>query len=326
MSMVSAPPPCTAEEALNHFSDLPILHLRPPETPDVDIVAILGGGHMDGSFKNLLGLGIIRLLHETGALQPGQAIIESSSGSMGEGLACAGRLLGHPIIIVSDPNLPEWTATRIRQFGARLILVDKPDPVGGWQQARENKVRQLMADTPDLVWPDQNNNPLNPEVYSRWLIPKLASAITPGNITASVFVVGSGGHFSALTRWLKRENTAIRAHAVDRVGSITFGAPPAPSLLRGIGNQNIVPNVMAANKDLVDAVEYVDDGTAFRACHSLGQAGCFVGGSSGAAYAAACRVAARLGQGTILTLFPDRGDIYRDSIWNEAWMQRNGFF
>lgn len=75
---------------------------------------------------------------------------------------------------------------------------------------------------------------------------------------------------------------------------------------------------------LVDGVETVSDGEVFRSCRSLGNNGCFVGGSSGAAFLAASRISARLG-GPVLTLFPDRGDIYSNTIFSDDWMYSNGF-
>jgi cysteine synthase A len=140
-----------------------------------------------------------------------------------------------------------------------------------------------------------------------------------------VFGVGSGGHFSALSGWLKSGNAKLRTYAADRHGSITFGAEPGPSLIRGVGNQNIVPGVIQAHRDLVDGVEYVNDRQAFRACLDLAeQHGLFVGGSSGVMYHAAANIARRLGEGAVLTLFPDRGELYHDTIWNEHWRAEHG--
>ncbi len=311
------------DELMSHYQGVPILDFKPTKERG-EVVAIMGGSHLDGSFKNLLGAGVMKLAEETGVLKKGQPTIESSSGSMGEGLAVGGLMLGHDVTIVSDGELPEWTRTRIRALGSKLIIVSKPDPKTGWQGAREYKVLEIMKENPNLYWFDQNNNPLIPETFTRWLVPMLAKKINPLDFKAAAFCVGSGGHFSALSKWLKSVNPEIKTFAVDRVGSITFGGTSGPSTLRGFGNQIAIPKVIAAHMHLVDGIETVDEGQSYRSCRNLGKYGCFVGGSSGAAFLAASRIAARLG-GPVLTLFPDRGDIYSTTIWDDEWMHSKGF-
>jgi len=311
---------CQAEAFIRYFAQVPVIDLGLVEGCASRILAICGGAHIDASFKNLLGLGMILLLRRTGQLAPEQPIVESTSGSFGEGLAVAGRLLGHPITLVSDPNLPALTRRKIELLGAALDFVRLPHPVLGWQQAREDRVRELVDANASWFWTDQNNSELNPETYSTWLLPEVRKRIDPLDITAGVFGIGSGGHFSAIASWLKEKNPAIRMIAADRFGSVTFGGKPGPSRLRGVGNQNIVPEVIRRRMHLVDDVELVSDGDAFRRVRQLAARGLFVGGSSGLVFEAARRVARRLHSGNILTLFPDRGELYADTIWNDQWL------
>lgn len=312
------------ETLLSHYQNIPVLHFD-PAGGSARVSAIMGGAHLDGSFKNILGSGMMLLAREKGLLRPGQAVIETTSGSMGEGLAVAGRMLGHHVTLVSDAELPDWTACRIKAVGADLVLVKDQDPVMGWQGSREDKVRELLAQNPDLFWFDQNNNMLNPEAYTRWLVPMLARKINPNDYVASAFCVGSGGHFSALSAWLKQANPKLRTYAIDRAGSLTFGnRTTTPSQIRGMGNQNKIPRVIGSHMHLVDGVVAIDDQKAFSTCRELGSNGCFIGGSAGAAYAGALEIARQL-DGPVLTLFPDRGDIYANTIWNDDWMNNHGF-
>jgi len=307
---------------LDYYAHVPVVSLGCCSGTRCEILAILGGAHMDTSFKNLLGMGMLVLAREQRLLEPDQPVIESSSGSMGEGLAVGGLVLGHPVTIVADPNLPAVTRCKLRLLGAELVVPPEPHPELGWQEAREASVRRLLADKSDLYWTDQNNNLMNPAVYARWLVPAIRRWIEPRDVTAAVFGVGSGGHFSSLAKWLKESNPRIRTYAADRPGSMTFGTGSGPSRLRGIGNQNMVPDVIKQNMHFVDDVIVVDEERAFGACRELAvEFGCFVGGSSGLVYSAAVRLARRLGRGTILTLFPDRGEIYADTLWKEAsWL------
>ncbi len=290
-----------AEYYASLYARMPIVDLGRIGPGYGRILAICGGGHIDASFKNLLGVGLLLLAHERGILRSGQTIVESTSGSLGQGLA----------------------RRKIELLGARLVLVEAPHPDLGWQQARENKVRELLNEHVDWYWTDQNNTSLNPEVYTRWLVPELAAALDASciNVNAAVFGVGSGGHFVALARWLKSRNSLVRTYAADRIGSITFGADPGPSRIRGIGNQNIVPRIIADNIGLVDGIEYVEDREAFEFARRLAADGLFVGGSSGLILAAAVRVARKHPEVDVLTLFPDRGELYHDTLWSDEWMR-----
>ncbi len=312
-----------ARTYLDNFADLKALSIQ---EPDLEVQAIFGGAHIDSSFKNLLGMGLLQIAREKGMLKQGGRVIESSSGSMGEGLTVAGRIMGHPVTIVSDPNMPELTRQKISMAGGKIVVPNKPHPVLGWQQAREDKVREILAANPDMYWTDQNNNLAAVEVYRRWLVPKLSRYLNPNAFDAAVFCVGSGGHFSAISFWLKQVNPSIKTYAADRPGSITFGGTPGGSNLRGVGNQNIIPAVIKANMHLVDSVVRIDDRTAFQTTRLLAKKhGLFVGGSSGAAYAAALELHHNKGFRRILTLFPDRGELYAQTIWSEQWMVANGY-
>jgi cysteine synthase len=311
---------------LRMFASFPIMSL--PQADGRSVLAVIGGAQIGASHKNLLALGMLLLAREQGLIVPGQPIIESSSGSMAEGLGVAGKLLGHPIIIVTDPNLPAITRMKVELLGVELRVVASPHPTLGWQEARELAVREMLARDPSLYWTDQNNSPLNPQVYRRWLIPELERQLDPRTIDAVVLCVGSGGHFAAIAGWIKQRNPAASAVAVDREGSIVFGEVSGPSLLRGVGNQNMIPRVIDAHRHLADQVVVVSDAEAFSATRRIArERGFFVGGSSGAAYAGVEKLLVRAEPSAykrVLTMFADRGELYWDTIYDDSWMQAHG--
>ena len=159
-----------AEAYIRYFARVPVVDLGLVEGTASRIVAICGGAHIDASFKNLLGLGMVLLLRRAGRLAAGQPIVESTSGSFGEGLAVAGRLLGHPITVVSDPNLPPLTRRKIELLGATIDFVRSPHPTLGWQQAREDRVRELTKKMRLGSGPIKQLG-FNPKTYSAWLLP-----------------------------------------------------------------------------------------------------------------------------------------------------------
>ncbi|MBS7549764.1 pyridoxal-phosphate dependent enzyme, partial [Dietzia massiliensis] len=100
-----------------------------------------------------------------GELTPGARIVDSTSGSLGLGLALAGQAYGHPVTVVTDTGMEPIVRHMLAAYGADVELVTEPHPVGGWQQARKERVAQLLAADPEAWCPDQYSNPDNVEAY-----------------------------------------------------------------------------------------------------------------------------------------------------------------
>ena len=303
-------PQLVAQRMLAGFADLPVLDCGPIAGGRGSLRAIFGMTTTESSFKSILGFGMLLLARERGLLKPGQPVIESTSGSFGVSLALAGKVLGNPVELVTDPNVPTITRRKIELLGARLHLVDGPHPTGGTQQARDDLRQSIMDARPGMFWPNQNDSVLNPAVYRRWLVPSIAPKLDLDWIDAAVFVVGTGGHFVAMSEMLRGHG--IPCYVADRHGSITFGGRASPSVLRGIGNQNTVPQVIGSNLDLVEDVAYYSDADAAAGVRELARRGIYVGGSSGVAFMGANRLAEQTKARNILTFFPDRGELYGD--------------
>lgn len=303
-------PRLAAREMLEGFADLPVVDCGPIGHGRGRLRAIFGMTTTESSFKSILGFGILLLAYEEGLLEPGQTVIESTSGSLGVSLALAGKILGNPVELVTDPNIPVVTRRKIELLDTRLHVVSGPHPTGGTQQSRVELLRDLMAARPDMFWTDQNDSELNPAVYRRWLVPSIAPKLDLSWIDAAIFVVGTGGHFVALAELLRGHG--IPCYVSDRVGSATFGGRPGPSVLRGIGNQNTVPRVIGSNLRLVEDVYYSTDDDAADGVQELARRGIHVGGTSGLAFQGASRLVEETSARNILTFFPDRGDLYGD--------------
>ena len=299
---------------MDEFTDLCLVECGKTITSNTNISAIFGASVTESSFKSILGLGLLLLSKEKGLLRDGQPIIESTSGSLGVGISLAGKILGHPVHLISDKNIPKITRKKIELLGAKLYIVNDPAPTGGFQQSRDDKLQELLKINPDFYYTNQNNNLLNPEVYRKWLIPKIENKLDLSSFSAGVFCVGSGGHFVALAELLNRYS--IKTFAADRIGSITFGGEPSASILRGTGNQNIIPEVIRQKMGLAHDIIYVSDQEAINGVKLLASNGIYVGGSSGLCFSAACKLADQYHGGRILTFFPDRGELYSDSLFN----------
>lgn len=303
-------PRLVAGRMLEGFADLPVLDCGPLAGGRGRLRAIYGMTTTESSFKSILGFGILLLAYEKGLLVPGQTVIESTSGSLGVSLALAGKILGNPVELVTDPNIPAITRRKIELLGTKLHLVDGPHPTGGTQQARVELLEKLISERPGMFWTNQNDSDLNPASYRRWLVPSVLPKLDLDWIDAAIFVVGTGGHFVALSEVLRRHG--IPCYVADRVGSATFGREPGPSVLRGIGNQNTVPKVIGDNLHMVEDVYYSTDEDAADGVQELARRGVYAGGTSGIAYKGATRLVEETSARNILTFFPDRGDLYGD--------------
>lgn len=132
-------------------------------------------GHAVGGMKARAAVSMLLGAEERGELLPGAPVVESTSGTLGIGLAFAYQALGHPVVLVGDSELEPSMRQLLRSYGARLELVDRPKANGGWQGARLDRLHDLLARLPGAYWPDQYNNPDNTAGYAS-LAAELATA------------------------------------------------------------------------------------------------------------------------------------------------------
>jgi cysteine synthase len=101
-------------------------------------------------------------------LRPGARIVESTSGTLGLGLALAGTAYRHPVTVVTDPGMEPIVQRMLLAYGADVELVTEPHPSGGWQQARRDRVAELLAAHPHAWYPTNTTIPTTSTPISRW--------------------------------------------------------------------------------------------------------------------------------------------------------------
>ncbi|WP_174184325.1 PLP-dependent cysteine synthase family protein [Nocardia barduliensis] len=254
-----------------------------------------------------------------GELAPGATVIESTSGTLGLGLALAGKALGHPIVLVVDDELEPEMRALFTAFGIRLEVVRTPHPEGGWQRARLDRLAELLARTPGAYWPDQYDNPDNAAGYAG-MAQELLEQV--GHADVLVAGIGSGGHCAGLTRALRAHWPQLRVIGVDAVGSRIFGQPARPRLMRGLGSSILPRNVAYGD---FDEVHWVGPSEAVASCRRLAaEVGVAGGWSTGAAALVAAWLTRRAPGSRVLTVFPDGPHRYLRSIYDDEWCRRNG--
>lgn len=280
--------------------------LKRLEQTEYNIFVKLEGENPAGSIKDRVALAIVEDAEANGRLQAGGTVVEATSGNTGIGLAFVCRARGYRAVIVMPDTMSVERQELIRSYGGEVVLTDGKK---GMQGALE-KARAIVEDTPNCILADQFNNPVCWKVHYEKTGPELWTQMQ-GNVDIFVACVGTGGTLTGVGRYLKEQDPNVRVVAVEPAASPLLSQGIARSHgIQGIG-ANFVPSIL--DRSIYDEVITVTDDAAFwTARRLLGEEGLFVGISSGAAVAAALRLAKRPeNKGKkVVTVLPDEGGRY----------------
>jgi 2,3-diaminopropionate biosynthesis protein SbnA len=273
-----------------------------------------------GSIKDRPARYIVERGLADGTIAPGAHVIESSSGNLAIALAMVCRIKGLRFTAVVDPKISPANLRILQCYGAGIERVTQKDSQGGYLETRIARIRQMLADQPGSVWINQYGNPLNWESHFHGEGEEIAQAL---DHPADVLVLGvsTSGTILGIARRLRRDWPGLKVVAVDALGSVLFGGTPGARELPGIGASR-VPELLC--RDDIDEVIHIDDYDAAMGCRRLlEREGIFAGGSSGAVVVAIERLLARASRPLrIVTLLPDRGERYLESVYDDDWLAR----
>ena len=296
--------------------------------PDIatPVVAKLETANPGGSVKDRAAVAMIDAAEADGSLQPGDTIVEPTSGNTGVGLAVVAAQRGYRCLFVcTDKVAPEKVAL-LRAYGAEVVVcpakVDPEDPRSYYSTAA-----RLRTETPRAFSPDQYSNQNNPRAHYETTGPEIW-AQTGGRVTHFVAGAGTGGTVSGIGRFLKEQNPAIEVIVADPPESVYAGGDGSPYLVEGIG-EDFWPTTYHAK--IVDRVLPVTDADSFAMARRVTSTeGLLVGGSGGTAVTGALRVAAELdaaglaGESLVVTLIPDSGRGYLSRVFDDDWLESRG--
>ncbi|MFF0131745.1 PLP-dependent cysteine synthase family protein [Streptomyces mirabilis] len=300
--------------------DTPVLWIGAPFTATGHGFWAKLEGHNPGGIKDRTALHMVRAARDRGQLLPGARIIESTSGTLGLGLALVGATYGHPVTVVTDPGMEPLMTGLLTAYGAEVELVDTPHPTGGWQEARRHRVEELLAVHSDGWSPDQYNNPDNVAAYAP-LAHELVAQL--GRIDTLVVSVGTGGHSAGTASVLRGYFPHLRVVGVDTTGSTIFGQPATPRLMRGLGS-SIYPRNVAY--DLFDEVHWVAAPESVWAARQLARSHYATGGWSVGAVALVARWLARTlpAENRTVAVFPDGPQRYVGTVFDDPYCREHG--
>lgn len=270
------------------------------------------------SVKCRVGAALVADAEQKGLLKPGMHIVEPTSGNTGIALAFAAAAKGYAITLTMPASMSIERRKVLKSFGATLVLTE---PAKGMKGAVDEAVR-LVAENPELYYlPQQFENPANPKIHELTTGPEIWEA-TGGKVDILVSGVGTGGTISGISSYFEKvKNQPLYSVAVEPaespiIGQAKRGEPltPGPHKIQGIG-ANFIPKNL--DLDLVDEVMAIESAEAIEwARKTATHEGILVGISSGAAMAAAAKLAARPENAgkTIVVILPDSGERYLSSV------------
>lgn len=259
-----------------------------------------------GSAKDRVAKEMIEQAERDGILRPGATIIEPTSGNTGIGLASIASIKGYKCIIVIPETMSVERRNLIKAYGAEIVLSDGALGMKG----AIAKAEELHKQIPGSFIPAQFDNPANANAHRKTTGPEIWRD-TDGRMDVFVAGVGTGGTITGVGEYLKDMNPAIKVIAMEPAASpfLSEGKAGAHGI-QGIG-AGFAPSIL--NQNVYDEIITIEDDTAIEYGKLVGsEEGFLVGISSGAALAAAVKVAQRPESNgkTIVVLLPDSGDRY----------------
>ena len=285
------------------------------------------------STKDRIALYIIEQAEKKGILKPGDTIIETTSGNTGFSLAMVSIIKGYKCILaVSSKSSPD-KINMLKTMGAEVYVcpahVSAEDPKSYYEVAK-----RIHKEIEGSIYINQYFNELNIEAHYNSTGAEIWNQ-TEGKITHLVACSGTGGTISGTAKFLKEQNKNIEIIGIDAYGSVLKKYHETrefdkneiyPYRIEGLG-KNLIPS--ATDFDKIDRfVKVTDEGSAHSAREITSKEGLFVGYTSGAVLEGLKQLNAEgvfNNESVVVAIFPDHGSKYMSKVYNNEWMEQQGF-
>ncbi|MDN4527467.1 cysteine synthase A [Fictibacillus fluitans] len=287
------------------IGETPVVKLnRLADEEAADIYLKLEFMNPGSSVKDRIALAMIEKAEEEGAVKPGDTLIEPTSGNTGIGLAMVAAAKGYKAVIVMPDTMSMERRNLLRAFGAELVLTPGAEGMGGAIRKAE-----ALAQENGYFLAQQFKNQANPEIHRKTTGKEIVAQF-PDGLDGFISGIGTGGTITGAGEVLKETFPDIKLYAVEPTDSpVLSGGKPGPHKIQGIG-AGFVPDTL--NTSVYDEVIQITNDEAFEYARRAAREEGILGGiSSGAAIAAALKVAKKLGKGKkVLAIIPSNGERY----------------
>jgi len=281
-----------------------------------------------GSIKDRIGISMIEQAEKRGDIKPGDTLVEATAGNTGLGLALVAARKGYHLILVLPDKMSQEKIFNLRAMGADVVLT-RSDVGRGHPEYYQDLGRKI-AEEKDAYFINQFGNPDNPLAHETTTAPEIVEQMN-GKLDAIVLGVGSSGTVSGIGKYLSEHAPEVEMILADPVGSVLTNwinkgemGVGGSWLVEGIG-EDFIPDI--ANFEKVTKAYAINDAESFAAARELlRKEGVLAGSSSGTCMAAALKYCREQTEAkTVVTFACDTGNKYLSKLFNDFWMEDQGF-
>ncbi|MEO8178191.1 MAG: cysteine synthase A [Deltaproteobacteria bacterium] len=283
----------------------PVVRINRLAPAHVKMFVKLEAANPGGSVKDRLALGIVQDAERRGSLQPGQTVVEATSGNTGIALAlvCAAR--GYPFVAIMPESFSVERRQIMRAYGAKVVLTPAAERASGAVRLAER-----LAEQRGWFLARQFDNEANPAYHRQTTGPEILSDFASQRLDYWVTGWGTGGTLTGTGQVIRCARPETKIIACEPASAaLLAGSEWKPHKIQG-WTPDFVPSVL--DRDVYDEVLSITDDQALECARELSRReGIFCGISSGGTFAGALQVAARAAAGSvILAMLPDTGERY----------------
>ena len=281
-----------------------------------------------GSIKDRIGISMIEQAEKRGDIKPGDTLVEATAGNTGLGLALVAAQKGYRMILVLPDKMSQEKIFNLRAMGAQVVLT-RSDVAKGHPEYYQDLGARL-AEEKGAYFINQFANPDNPLAHEQTTAPEIFEQMD-GNLDAIVLGVGSSGTVSGIGKYLAEHAPDVEIILADPVGSVLTDyinkgvlGEGGSWLVEGIG-EDFIPSI--ADFSQVSKAYAISDAESFATARDLlKQEGVLAGSSTGTLLAAALKYCQEQSEPKrVVTFACDTGNKYLSKLYNEFWMEDQGF-